>query len=129
VAKGTRGGDIQHTVRSPRGIVCGTMIWELKRTKNWTDSWIPKLKEDVRAAKASVPIIVTEAMPKTGEQDIGFVDGVYLCKPQLAVMLGTLLRKSLLDVARQKAWTNPAPPTPRPCTTLSPATSSCSKSK
>jgi hypothetical protein len=103
VAKGTRGGDIQQTVRSPRGTVCGVMIWELKRTKNWTDSWVPKLKEDVRAAKANVPIIVTEAMPKDIAADIAQYDGVWLCKPQLAVILGTLLRKALLDVGRQKS--------------------------
>lgn len=103
VAKGIRGGDIAQTVRTPRGTVCGVMIWELKRTKNWTDGWIAKLKEDVRAAKANLPIIVTEAMPKHITEDIAHVDGVWLCKPPLAIILGTLLRKSLIDVGRQKS--------------------------
>jgi len=102
VAKGTRGGDITQTVRSPRGADCGLMIWEIKRTKHWTDAWIPKLKEDVRNAKAHVAIIVTEAMPKEAEGEIAFLDGVWLCKPDSAVILGTLLRKSLLDVTRQR---------------------------
>lgn len=103
VPKGVNGADIAHTVRSPRGTECGVMLWEIKRTKNWVDGWIPKLKDDVRAAKASVAIIVTEVMPKQIEQDMGQMQGVWICKPKLAIIIGSLLRKSLLDVGRQKA--------------------------
>lgn len=103
VPKGVNGADIAHTVRSPRGTDCGVMLWEIKRTKNWVDGWIPKLKDDVRAAKASVAIIVTEVMPKQIEQDMGQMQGVWICKPKLAIVIGSLLRKSLLDVGRQKA--------------------------
>lgn len=105
VAKGIKGGDIKHTVKSPRGTVCGVMLWELKRTKNWVDGWIPKLKEDLRNEKANIPIIITEVMPKAIADDIGQLNGVWICKPASAIILGTLLRKSLLDVGRQKAVT------------------------
>jgi hypothetical protein len=103
VAKGTKGGDILHIVKSPRGTQCGVILWEIKRTKNWTDGWIPKLKEDLRSAKANIPIIVTEAMPKQITEDMGQLQGVWICKPALAIVLGALLRKSLLDVGLQKA--------------------------
>lgn len=103
VPKGVNGADIAHTVRSPRGTECGLMLWEIKRTKHWTDGWVPKLKEDVRNARASVAIIVTEALPKDMQEDLGQVNGVWVCKPALAIVLGSLLRKGLLDVARQKA--------------------------
>jgi hypothetical protein len=103
VAKGTKGGDIRHTVRSNRGTLCGVILWEIKRTKNWTDGWIPKLKEDVRAERANVPIIITEVMPKQIAEDMGNLEGVWICKPQLAIVLATLLRKGLLDVGLQKA--------------------------
>lgn len=103
VPKGVNGADIAHTVRSPRGTECGLILWEIKRTKNWTDGWIPKLKDDLRSAKASVAIIVTEAMPKQLQEDMGQLQGIWICKPKLAIVLGALLRKSLLDVARQKA--------------------------
>ena len=103
VAKGVKGGDIRHTVKSPRGVVCGVMLWEIKRTKNWTDGWIPKLKEDLRAERANIPIIITEAMPKELTEDMGSFEGVWICKPQLAIVLATLLRKGLLDVGLQKA--------------------------
>jgi hypothetical protein len=103
VPKGVNGADIAHTVKSPRGVTCGVMLWEIKRTKNWVDGWIPKLKEDVRSAKASVAIIVTEVMPKQITEDMGQLNGVWICKPSLAIVLGALLRKSLLDVGLQKA--------------------------
>lgn len=103
VAKGVKGGDIRQVVRSPRGTHCGAILWEIKRTKNWTDGWIPKLKEDLRTAKANIPIIITEAMPKELKEDIGQCEGVWICKPQMAIVLATLLRKSLLDAGYQKA--------------------------
>lgn len=103
VAKGVKGGDIRQTVRSPRGTVCGVMLWEIKRTKSWTDGWIAKLKEDLRNEKANIPIIITEAMPKEIREEIGLLNGVWICKPKMAIILGTLLRKSLLDAGYQKA--------------------------
>jgi hypothetical protein len=103
VPKGVNGADIAHTVRSPRGTECGLILWEIKRTKNWTDGWIPKLKDDVRSAKAAAAIIVTEAMPKEIDNGMGLLHGVWVCKPDLAIILGELLRKGLLDVGRQKA--------------------------
>jgi hypothetical protein len=103
VAKGTKGGDIRHVVKSPRGTTCGVMLWEIKRTKNWVDGWISKLKEDLRAEKANLPIIVTDAMPKSITEDIGMFKGVWICKPKAAIVLAMLLRKSLLDAGLQKA--------------------------
>jgi hypothetical protein len=103
VAKGVKGGDITQTVRSPRGTGCGVILWEIKRTKNWTDNWVPKLKEDVRSSRANIAVIITETMPKQINEEIGQVEGVWVCKPSHAIILGTLLRKSLLEVGYQKA--------------------------
>jgi len=103
IAKGVNGADISHTVRSQSGIECGTVLWEIKRTKNWADGWITKLKTDTRNAKANVPVIISEVLPKQLEHDMGQVDGVWIVKPKLAIVLATLLRKSLLDVGRERA--------------------------
>lgn len=103
VAKGTRGGDILHTVKTPGGAVCGSILWEVKRTKNWSDAWIAKLKDDLRSAKGNVPVIVSEAMPKSVESDIALYGGVWICKPRLARVLATLLRSGLLDLGLQKS--------------------------
>lgn len=103
VGKGVRGADIQQVVRSPRGVVCGVILWESKRTKAWTDEWLFKLKDDLRATKAHIPVIVTSVLPKDFSSDIGLKDGVWITTFPLALALGTLLRKNLLDVAYQKA--------------------------
>lgn len=103
VAKGIRGGDVAQTVKTPQGHSCGLIIWELKRTKNWVNDWVPKLKSDMRSAKANLAVIVTEAMPKDVTSDLLQYEGVWLCKPGLAIVLGQLLRQGLLDVARTNA--------------------------
>lgn len=103
VAKGVNGADISQVVKSQSGIECGVILWEIKRTKNWVADWIPKLKTDLRSAKANVPVIISEILPKQVDGDMGHVDGVWVVKPKLAIVLATLLRKGLLDVGRQKA--------------------------
>jgi hypothetical protein len=105
VAKGVKGGDVSQLVRSPRGTSCGTILWEIKRTKNWVDGWIPKLKQDMRDSRADIAVIITESMPKQIEGDMGQFQGVWIAKPGLAIILAALLRKSLLDVGMQKART------------------------
>ena len=50
VAKGEFGGDALHRVLSPSGQPCGTILWECKRTKNWSDGWLAKLREAIRLA-------------------------------------------------------------------------------
>ncbi len=103
VGKGVLGADVRQTVRNARGVSCGVILWESKRTKAWSDGWIAKLKEDARADKANVPVIVSEVIPdvmhKTG---IGEQNGVYVCRPTLAFALAMLLRKGLLYGDRQK---------------------------
>lgn len=103
VAKGVKGGDICQIVKSPRGTVCGTILWEIKRTKNWTEGWVAKLKEDLRSAKANIPVIITDVLPKDVHCDIAQYKGIWVCKPNMAIALSSLLRKGLLDVGRHKA--------------------------
>lgn len=106
VAKGVSGADISQVVKSQSGIECGVILWEIKRTKNWVDGWIPKLKADLRSAKADIPVIISDTLPKQLDGDLGQVDGVWIVKPKLATTLAKLLRKGLLDVGRQKALTS-----------------------
>ncbi len=103
VGKGVRGADIRQVVKTPLGNICGTILWESKRTKAWSDEWATKLKEDLRAEKADVPIIVTMAFPKDMNPSMGLYDGVWVVKYDLALILAQLIRKNILDVARQKA--------------------------
>ena len=98
VAKGEFGGDLVHRVSNPSGAPCGTILWEMKRTKHWTDGWIAKLREDQRRAKADLAIIVTTALPK-GVQTFDNVDGVWVTDFRSAVPIALVLRQLLADVA------------------------------
>lgn len=104
VDKGVRGADIKHIVKSPLGNECGVILWEIKRTKTWSEGWIQKLKTDLRETKANIPVIITESMPKDVKAEIEFHNGVWIARPSSTIILAALLRKSLLDVAREKAF-------------------------
>lgn len=103
VGKGVKGADVRQIVKSPKGYNCGVILWESKRTKAWTDEWLTKLKSDLRAEKANIPVIVTSALPKDIKSGMGLKDGVWVTTYELALPLAGLLRKNLLDVAFQKA--------------------------
>lgn len=68
VPKGEFGGDALQRVIGPLGQVCGTILWESKRTKNWSDGWLVKLRDDQRTAKADIAIIVSQTLPKDVEK-------------------------------------------------------------
>ncbi len=98
VPKGEFGGDVLQRVIGPLGQSCGAILWESKRTKNWSDGWLPKLREDQRAAKAEVAVIISQALPKEVET-FGFVDGVWVAHPKVALPLAMSLRQTLIEVA------------------------------
>ena len=98
VAKGVHGGDVEQHVRSEMGQDCGLMLWECKRTKAWSESWIDKIKQDMLAAKAQIGVIVTSAMPK-GISNFQCHDGVWITTPALAMPLAMALRSTLIEVA------------------------------
>ena len=58
VPKGEFGGDAIQLVTTPFGQPCGKILWESKRTRNWSDGWLQKLRDDQRMAKADAAIIV-----------------------------------------------------------------------
>ena len=98
VAKGEFGGDVLQRVIGPLNQVCGTILWECKRTKNWSDGWLPKLREDQRAAKAEIAVIISQALPKEVET-FGFVDGVWVADPKVMLPVAMSLRQTLIEVA------------------------------
>ncbi len=98
VAKGEFGGDVLQKVLGPLGQHCGSILWESKRTKNWSDGWLPKLREDQRAAKAEIAVIVSQALPKEVEA-FGFVDGIWVSHPRVALPVAMSLRQTLIEVA------------------------------
>lgn len=102
VPKGEHGGDALHRVCGPLQQICGTILWESKRTKNWSDGWLSKLREDQRAAKAELAVIVSHTLPKDVDT-FDFVDGVWVTSPRYVVPVAIGLRHTLIELfaARQ----------------------------
>ena len=98
---GVHGGDLLHGVYDATGDECGKILWESKRTKAWHDAWLPKLRDDQRAAKAHLAIIVTSEMPK-GLTLFGCVEGVWITKRECLMGLAVALRSGLLEIARTR---------------------------
>jgi hypothetical protein len=98
VPKGEFGGDVVQRVVAAGGQVSGTILWESKRTKNWSDTWLVKLREDQRMAKAEISVIVSQALPRDVDT-FDVIDGVWVAHPRAAIPVAAILRQSLLDVA------------------------------
>jgi hypothetical protein len=98
VPVGVPGGDILHRVRGDGGQVCGTILWECKYTRTWSDRWLAKLRDDQRVVKAEIALIVSSALPN-GVDTFGFVDHVWVTAPRFAIPLAMVLRQSLIDLA------------------------------
>ncbi len=97
VRKGEHGGDVLQKVRSGQG-GCGTILWETKRTKNWSDGWLVKLREDQRAAKADIAVIVSQALPKDIET-FEFLEGVWVTHPKTILPVACSLRHMLVEIS------------------------------
>jgi hypothetical protein len=98
VAKGDFGGDALQGIVGPLGQRCGSILWELKRTKNWSDAWLPKLRDDQREAKADIALIVSNALPK-GTQTFDLIEGVWVSETRCAIPLAIALRQSLIEIS------------------------------
>ena len=102
VPKGEYGGDALQIVVSGGGAQCGAILWECKRTRNWSDGWLAKLREDQRCAKAEFAVLVSRTLPKDIET-FDVVDGIWVAHPRAALPVATVLRHLLLQLrtARQ----------------------------
>ncbi len=97
VRKGARGADCIQTVRNRFGTEVGRIIYESKRTKEFSLDWIEKLKSDMRGLGADMAVIVTQAFPKDMDR-FGEKDGVYICNFSEVRGVALLLRHALLKI-------------------------------
>lgn len=98
VPKGMSGADLIQDVRNGQGQVCGRIVWETKNTKHWSDAWLPKLKDDLRAAQGNLAVLVSAALPE-GLHEFGLVDGVWVASRRAWPALAVALREQLIQVA------------------------------
>lgn len=97
VGKGVEGADCIQVIRNNSGVVCGRIIYESKRTKAWSNSWIDKLKTDMRNSGCDVAILVSQVFPKDMEK-FGEKDGVWLCNFNDVGSVANLLRSGIIKI-------------------------------
>lgn len=101
IGQGIRGADIHQVVVDPRGGRPGSILWECKNARNWSDAWITKLKSDQRSLRADVAVIVTAALPKDCRR-FTMVDGVLVTDFACAGALAVVLRSNLLELGQAR---------------------------
>ena len=102
VGKGMRGGDLIQIVKNSAGRTCGSILWESKRTKAWSNEWLTKLKEDQRNCKAELAILVSNILPGTVKR-FGLVETIWVADYESIIGLAYALRAQLLEVSLLKS--------------------------
>lgn len=98
VQKGVRGADIIQKVRNNQLKECGSIIYETKRTENWSNDWIEKLKKDKLASHADIAILITQAFPKN-YNGFAYIDGVWVCSYKEVESVAKAMRMQLIQFA------------------------------
>lgn len=98
IKKGERGADCLQIVHTRERSNCGTIYYESKRTKEFSNAWIEKFKADIRVKGANIGVLVTEVYPK-GMDRMGLVDGVWVCSYDEFKGLTLVLRESIIQLS------------------------------
>ena len=99
IGKGAFGADCVQTVNTRELQNCGKICYESKNTKEWSNNWIPKLKQDMLRVNADIGVLVTQAMPKDMDR-MGLIDGIWVCGFEEFKGSSALLRNSLIELKR-----------------------------
>lgn len=98
IKKGENGADILQKVCNRLGQTCGSILYESKNTKVFSDNWVTKLKEDMLLKKADLGVIVTKALPKGVSSFEMREENLWICSFEAFKALTFVLRASLLRV-------------------------------
>jgi len=101
VAKGMKGGDIIQEVWDSNGNLNGKILWELKNTKAWAESFVDKLRADKRAINADEGVVISEILP-VKINVAGYHNGIWVTQPAFAITLASTLRAKLISVRLAK---------------------------
>jgi len=99
ISKGVRGADVLQCVCTKSGQICGTIIWEAKRTQQWSDKWIQKVKDDCLSKNADIPVIVSTNLPKDCKDLFTIREGVWLCSERIIRPVAQTLRELLIQTS------------------------------
>lgn len=101
VPTGAKGADLVQKINAKVGNHTGTIIWESKNTRSFSDSWISKLKSDQGLVKADVAILVSQVLPDD-IQGFGLKNGVWVVGYSHIIPLVNALRIQLVEISKLK---------------------------
>jgi len=107
VPKGVEGADIWQKVKF-QGKVVGSILWETKRTKAWSNGWITKLKDDAAKVSASESIIVSQVLPE-GTTGFDRKDGVWVTTYENAINICRYIRFLITRIDAMKSSASQTP--------------------
>ena len=104
LAFASRNEHILQKIILPSGHLAGTILFESKSTKNWSNKWVEKLRSDMQESSAAVSLLVSKAFPaKETEALIQLEERIWLCKPgPHVVAFVKALRQGIIMEARQR---------------------------
>lgn len=102
VPKGVRGADCIQSVINELQQECGSIVYESKRTKNFSKDWIDKLKQDQISCKADIAVLVTQTLPNDMVR-FGEKNRVWICSFQEVKSLSFVLRQMLIKTHSVKS--------------------------
>ena len=98
---GARGADILQRVCTKAGSQCGTILWETKNAKKWSNTWINKLKEDKKNQGSDVAILVSRVLPDDIDR-LGLKKNIIITDYNSVVGIATILRKQIMKISTIK---------------------------
>jgi hypothetical protein len=104
IKKGQSGADVRQLVMTQSGYEAGSILFESKSTKSWSNGWVDKLRSDMQEDGSTVGLLVSKAFP-ANQSDllIQLEDRIWLCKPGLHVTAFVrALRQGILMGARRE---------------------------
>ncbi len=101
VPKGVEGADIWQKVKF-QGSTVGSILWEIKRTKAWSNLWLAKLKDDAAKISASESIIVSQVLPETAES-FDRKEGIWITTYDHAISIARYVRFLITTVSKVKS--------------------------
>lgn len=102
VKKGQRGADVLQKVRTNTGYHCGSILWETKRAKEWSQKWVQKLREDMMEAKADIGILCTTSLPKEIDK-FSVQNDIVVTSTPYSIPVAALVREQVLKVSRERS--------------------------
>ena len=102
IKKGARGADCLLSVKNNVGRTVGKINIEAKDAKNFSNSWVKKLKDDSLSIGANFSVLITTIWP-SDNQKAHMKDGVWICGYADYQILIQALRNTLFELSRAVA--------------------------